>query len=138
MPVKVYVDGSPTKIAIIIDGQKYMFQNKGTGPLEIEYMAFMKALELLSGDIEYIVYSDNQSLVARMNCDHALPSSRFDEMHSRVIDLITEKNIICHVKWFQGKGILRVNYFDHYTFILVRAERENYNHDIHSPTIFEI
>lgn len=103
MPVKVYVDGSPTKIAVIIDGQEHMFKNNGTGPLDIEYKAFMKALELLSGDIEYIVYSDNQSLVARMNCDHALPSSRFDEMHSRVTDLITEKNITCHVKWVPRK-----------------------------------
>jgi len=101
--VEVYVDGSPIKIAVVIDGQKQVFPNDGTGPLEIEYKAFIKTLELLSGDAEYVIRSDNQSLVARMNCDHTLPSSRFDEFHTRVVDLINEKNLIVHVRWVPRK-----------------------------------
>jgi len=103
MPVKVYVDGSPTNIAVNIDGQEHVFPNDGKGPLEIEYKAFIRTLELLSDDIEYIIYSDNQSLVARMNCDHALPSSPFDELHSQVIDLIKMKKLKCYVKWVPRK-----------------------------------
>jgi len=102
-PEKVFFDGSPSKIAIIIDGQEHIFFNDGMGPLEIEYKAFIKTLELLSDDMEYVIYSDNQSLVARMNCDHILPSSQFDELHSRVVDMINEKNLKIRVKWVPRK-----------------------------------
>ena len=101
--VEVYVDGSPSKIAIILDGKKHIFSNDGTGPLEIEYKAFIKSLELLSNELEYVIHTDNQSLVARMNCDHTLPSSKFDEFHKQVINLINEKNLQIHVKWVPRK-----------------------------------
>jgi len=104
--MKVYFDGSPSKIAIVMDTHKQIFSNEVSAadrPLEIEYNALIRTLEILSENMEYILYSDNQSLVARMNCDHELPSSRFDNFHSKVQELIKKKELSLRVKWVPRK-----------------------------------
>jgi len=99
----VYFDGSPTRIAVYYNEEGHIFQNNATGPLEIEYLALIKTLELLSDDFKYVIYSDNQSLVARMNCDHELPKSQFDKFHSQVIEIIKSKNLDIRMKWVPRK-----------------------------------
>ena len=104
--MKVYFDGSPSEIAIVTEDHTHIFSNEVSAvdkPLEIEYTALIRTLEILSEKSRYILYSDNQSLVARMNCDHELPSSRFDKFHSKAQELIEKKELSIQVKWVPRK-----------------------------------
>ena len=104
--MKVYFDGSPDKIAIVFDDETRVFPIEPIPvdrPLEIEYNALIRTLAVLNVKTECVLYSDNQSLVARMNCDHKLPSSRFDDFHSQVLELINDKELSVQVKWVPRK-----------------------------------
>ena len=69
--MNVFFDGSPTKIAIVTDEKTLIIPTEpipADRPLEIEYNALIKTLEVLNENTNCLLYSDNQSLVARMNC----------------------------------------------------------------------
>ncbi len=104
--MKAYFDGSPNKVAIVIDEQTMVIPTEPTPvdkPLQIEYKALITTLEILNDNSKYTLYSDNQSLVARMNCDHELPPSNFTKTHSQVIELIKQKKLSVQLKWVPRK-----------------------------------
>ena len=104
--MKVYFDGSPNKIALVIEDKNLTFPIEPIPvdrPLEIEYNALIQTLAVLNENTEYVLYSDNQSLVARLNCDHELPSSKFDVFHEQVLDLINKKKLSVQVRWVPRK-----------------------------------
>lgn len=99
--IQVYFDGSPEKMAVIIEGVEYIKDHciDSVDPVEIEYTALLYALNLVSENSSIELYSDNQTIVAQLHSRHYHPSKEGNEYYNQVKQLLKQKTLSCDIFW---------------------------------------
>ncbi len=101
---EVYCDGSPNKLAVIINGVEYTSDCTipDTRPVEIEYAALNYALTLLPEGSSATIHCDNQTVVARMNSDHPPNPEKEKELH-QIHQTLQKRLLKIRVRWIPRK-----------------------------------
>lgn len=108
--LNIFFDGAPKKSVLYIlhEGDKinkgtrieYLNDNSTNDSLEIEYLAFIKAIEYAPRDTHVNFLSDNQPLVAFMNSWRWIPSNKTQHiLYNKAKTLLEDKNIKYRVLW---------------------------------------
>lgn len=108
--LNIFFDGAPRKSVLYIlkDGEKinngikieYPNDYASNDSLELEYLAFLKAIEYAPRDTHVNFLSDNQPLVAYMNSWKWIPSNKTQyRLHTKAKTLLEDKNITYRVYW---------------------------------------
>lgn len=92
--IEVYCDGSPSKLAVVINDAEYFTECTipHTRPVEIEYAALNFALSLLPNGASANIRCDNQTVVSRMNSYYPINPVKEKELH-QIYQIIQHKYV---------------------------------------------
>jgi len=99
-----YADGSPNKIAYIINGvptiEERIFTNTS---VESEWYSLQRTLENLNNYDNYIIYMDCMVVVKQFNGEYRVNAQNLLPFYNRCKKIVGERGLNVYVKWIPRK-----------------------------------